>query len=58
MTPELWGSPLQQYQPEIIVSAAAAPDKHTVANADIDCQSRRQRAADPALARLLVPGLP
>jgi Putative zinc- or iron-chelating domain len=39
MTPELWGSPLQQYQPEIIVSAAAAPDKHTVANADIDCQS-------------------
>lgn len=39
MTPELWGSPLQEYQPEILVSAAAAPDKHSVASADVDCQA-------------------
>jgi hypothetical protein len=37
--PELAGSPLQEYQPAIFVSAAAAPDKHTVPSPDIDCQA-------------------
>lgn len=39
LTPELAASPLQEYQPPIFVSAAAAPDKHTVESPDIDCQS-------------------
>lgn len=39
LAPELGRSPLQEYQPPIFVSAAAAPDKHTVASPDIDCQA-------------------
>lgn len=39
LSSELAGSPLQEYQPPIFVSASAAPDKHTVASPDIDCQA-------------------
>jgi hypothetical protein len=39
LTPELAASPLQEYQPAIVVSASAAPDKHTVENSGVDCQS-------------------
>jgi hypothetical protein len=37
MSPAPTVSPLQQYQPAILVSTSAAPDKHTVPSPDVDC---------------------
>ncbi|MBK7536528.1 MAG: YkgJ family cysteine cluster protein [Myxococcales bacterium] len=39
VAPDLERSPLQRYQPALLVSTSAAPDKHTVPSADVDCQS-------------------